>query len=377
MPTTDFPQWQPLLHRLLNDYRSQVLLAAAGFCLGCALSLLINRELSDQRAHHLANEHARDIASLGADQAGKSLFNNDLLGLRVLLTDMARLQQVQGLTVHDVENRILAQAGTIAPPGQSIHQSAAITQNDNVAGYLTVITPIVPSNSPLNLWLGALTLALAAVFATLYWRTFRPFEAYTDEDDASLHSEQDETYLDESSKAQHDSSLFKNSVALAFHSDTLTTMAHQLSEERFAEQLEAMLFNLNSVATLYNARIVYTGQSLPTLLFRSQDQSQNTLHALCCGQLMMALSYQLEQPINLQAHIEPLALSADWANNPQRAKSARQKMFLGVAEPLIAGVDDRITFNNETGYWRETQAFNESYQQLLDNQLQQLLSQGR
>ena len=383
MATLLHAEYAEQIRELLTEIKNNIFVLLSGLGLGIAIGLLITLTIKDTRTVQLVNYHTADIASLGAIQAGQSLFNNDLLGLQVILTDIANLPHVQGLTVHDVENRILAQAGNIIDPSQSIHQSAAITQNDNVAGYITVITQTPASTLSQTLWFVLFALAATIIFLALHSRRQAIQPDTNGVSDEDLEGEQDDyqqIFTDNPNTTEETDNNGEpalgqtQSVLLSLHSSHIQSLALQLGAEAFNKQLISLNKAIQSVATLYNAQLINGGQALPTLLFNSQDIRQNSLNALCSGQLILAIFYHTGSLFDLHTKVEPIELHANTAEQASsRLAKIEQKLYLGVADSLLEYIDERVQLADGSGYWHCVEAFDSTYQSLLDNQLQQLI----
>lgn len=363
----------PWYSRILVNYQHLTLALLIGICFGLAVSLLALDSGRDSAAQALAAEHASDIARLGADQSSQSLFNNDLLSLQVLLTSLVQLDQIQGLTVHDVENRLLAQAGSVAAD-DGIYRSASITQNDSVAGYLTVIAHKPGKTTSRNIWFAIFALAMGIILSVLLKRQL-PFLQNDQEpliDDGPDDFDDREISI-EQSLSTSDRTPIPDSVALTLESERLNEVAQQLDENAFSRVLDELNRHINSVSSLYGARQITAGHTLPVLLFDSKDGELNTINALCSAQLLLALSYRMKTPLSLHAQVEEYHRDGKLADHPERFKASNKTLFLGIAAPLAERVQDRFQFREDNGYWLETEEFDESFQGLLDNQLKQLL----
>ncbi|BFM05872.1 hypothetical protein [Halioxenophilus aromaticivorans] len=359
----------PWYARILVNYQHLTLALLVGVCFGLAVSLIALDSSRDSAATALAAEHASDIARLGADQSSQPLFNNDLISLQVLLTSLVQLDQVQGLTVHDVENRLMAQAGNVAASG-GIYRTALITQNDNVAGYLTVIAHRPGNTSSRNLWFAIFALAMGALLLLLLKRQLpmlnQPVEDGEGEEDDT--TEEEELTFTPSNRAPG-----PNCVALTLVSERINQVAKQLNAATFNRVLDELNRHISSVKSLYGAQLITAGHTLPILLFDGNDREQNTVNALCSAQLLLALSYRMKTPLALHAQVEQYQRDGKLTDCPERFQASNKTLFLGIAAPLAEAVSDRFRFREDNGYWLETEEFGDTYQSLLDNQLKQLL----
>jgi uncharacterized membrane protein affecting hemolysin expression len=100
--------------------------------------------------------------------------SHDLVSMQVTLKDIAKNPGVESATIHDLDNRLLVQAGESPGLNQVVatHQNftAPITLHDSVAGYVTVTLDIAPGPQEKRLWLllgciATLLIALACLVA--------------------------------------------------------------------------------------------------------------------------------------------------------------------------------------------------------------------
>ena len=142
-------------------------------CLGLLVGLIAASALYSHQQQQLLEsqdqDYGRALSTLAARQAVDATLNHDLVSLQVILRDIASNGRVVNATIHDVENRLLVQAGDSASPGSLglRNFSAPVTFHDSVAGHVTITLnqqqhsrwPII--NMSLLILLGFVALLLA------------------------------------------------------------------------------------------------------------------------------------------------------------------------------------------------------------------------
>jgi len=95
----------------------------------------------DQQLNNVAQRYGQAMANMAAEQAEPAMLNQDRVSLTALLADIGENLNVAGATIHDVENRLLVQNGSLnalQPSSKLLQFSAPIVLQDSVAGYVTV-----------------------------------------------------------------------------------------------------------------------------------------------------------------------------------------------------------------------------------------------
>ena len=149
----------------------------ASFSLGALGGLLIFTMLFFPGAQKAKRQHAENYGNALANTAAKrsidAAFGNDLVGLRVILQDAANNPDVRVATVHDVESKLLVQAGELPyyPLKSDLIFTSEIVLQDSIAGYVTVVLAPAPATSPFNKLLIIIWFTLfAAIAAWSLWQ---------------------------------------------------------------------------------------------------------------------------------------------------------------------------------------------------------------
>ncbi|GAB2188751.1 hypothetical protein MAH1_03570 [Sessilibacter sp. MAH1] len=344
-----------------------------GILIGSAICyLLLFQSVTSERSQS-AQDVTNEIASLAAKESSGPLFNNDLLSLRVTLAKIAELKSIHGITVHDVENRLLTQVGDVEPHPHSIIATTEITQNSNIAGYLSVYALPIKSTQHLNIWM-AVFLCLVCVPLVIILIKQAPsdfLEVLTYDPKSEVEAildDDSEEYIEPQKQLSN-----QHAVALSLKSAELDTLASVLSETSYQAMIENLCEQIDSVAKLYNADVLYYGSSLPSLLFCHASLEDNSFSALCCGQLLLSLAFRHQSELNLRAQVDYAFKSPVLADTVSRTRDQNPGGYLFVNQNLLPVLDGKVHFKDSENYWREADDFDAGLQKLLDNQLDQLL----
>jgi uncharacterized membrane protein affecting hemolysin expression len=356
--------------------RIAVITGVLGILGGCSLTYFWVSDATITQIEKQRLATAQSITEITAQTASSSLFNRDLVSLRVILTRTAELPEVIGVTVHDVENRLIAQAGD-ADGGQNVEsQSQSIVQNNNVAGYLTVFTGHTRPSNTLKHWSLLFTLlAFAALIIILIKQCLEQLanSPTAKESGDTPHDPDfyDDLTLEENSEgfAHIDNA---KAIVLSLKSPELATLKNQLNAQTYNKVITDVSHHILSVSKLYSAKVTYFGGPLPALVFYANHIEENCFSALCSGQLILSLAFKLNRPISLRAQIDFAFESPELAETISRTTHWDQQGYLNVNHHLIKHLSDKVEFRNGDNYWREAEDFDAALQHLLDNQLEQL-----
>ncbi len=359
--------------------RIAVITGLLGILGGCSLTYFWVSEASIKQIEKQRLATARSITQVTAQTAASSLFNRDLVSLRVILTRTAELPEVVGVTVHDVENRLIAQAGDVNNGRQVGSQSESIVQNNNVAGYLTVFTGQSRPSNALKPWALLFTfLAFIPLIIILIRQSLEQLTSAkinTPDENSSHTTFDDEPWSADSTEgfAHIDNA---NAIVLSLKSPELATLKNQLNAQTYDKVITDVSHHILSVSKLYSAKVTYFGGPLPALVFYANHIEENCFSALCSGQLILSLAFKLNRPISLRAQIDFAFETPELKETISRTTHWDQQGYLNVNHHLIGHLSDKVEFRHGDNYWREAEDFDTSLQHLLDNQLEQLTQAG-
>lgn len=370
-------RWLPIAQRL---WRSPLFLIGLT---GLTVLLLSNtlqqkqqKQLLDTRTQH----YGEALTRLAARQAIDATLNHDLVSLQVAMQDITQNPHLLSATIHDVENRLLVQAGSspnLTPghrPNDYRSYTSPITLHDSVAGYVTVtIDTSAIFQQQDDAWL----LALATLFISLVvWCLLtlpeqQQYRAVTNTPAVEL--------------PQRSSQKSDNvQMNLLLQSRNLTTLKKQLSgnkQEQLFQQLERQLSGIN---TLYNGRIIEASGQQVMIQFSDSDASNACFRAICAAQLLFQVQsetsgLQLEYSaavipdedsklLSNQMRYSGLLYRAQEVLN-QRAHS---DLLLSCNHRGGNQLEQRLKIQSIDEDWLQVSELQPSYQALLAKQVKQL-----
>lgn len=339
--------------------------------------------------------YGHSMAVLAARQAVDATVNQDLVSLQVILRDIAENPRVANATIHDVENRLLVQAGSTPNLNRAdgAHNfSAPITFHDSVAGYVTLALkePAYPLAN--NLTLALIVLLLGALALAFFKQRPQPAGRVTAApatgDDADADSARGRIPIANLKPMADDLPANKHTVELALHIDNLHTLRRQLTGPLLKQLLEILERQIKGVCALYKGQLQENTGATPsrlTILFRHSSQSSACFNALCTAYLLQRLTTTANNGIVLQltAVITPkqekMSLTEQMmADNEQQTageQMARRSARQIVLSADLAELDDmaqRIDCCAVEDEWHEMKGLQEPYSELLEKQLLQL-----
>ncbi len=367
---------------LLSTIRSPLFLIPATALLVLLLVSSVFQRQQQQLLDERTSHYGEALASLAARQAIDSTLNHDLISLQVTLSDVAENPHVLIATIHDVENRLLVQAGESPNTGDyrtedGIKFSAPITLHDSVAGYVTVtIDSKAIYEHQSDSWL----LGLMVVMATLAGLSLFNQHRATPADTHNL-NEQDTRQHRNKTLAQQKAF----TITLELQCLNIDTLRKQLSGSMRQQLFEDLERRLSAINTLYNGRVFSANTSGITLTFADNDIANGCFRAICTSQLLFRLLKASEQPVklNYSAAIYRLHSSTRLAEQMQQAKfieQCRSELMESTNSCLKLHADScgnsqllqRLDTDSATP-WQMVSGLQPSYNALIDKHEPQLL----
>ncbi len=282
--------------KLLSAFSASTVLFAS---LAAALALwsFISLKSWQDDSRNLSDDTGRALASSNAQQFSAPLMSNDRVSLQAALKELASTPIILKAQIHDVENRLLAQA-------QQAHQrerqprvfSAPITVQDTIAGYLTLelkdeITPMARDHQ-----IRWLTLTLLLFLLTTGIALTRSRNTVTH----SVEKSSDETFeanhfIDDEQEAALPQDEGEN-LQLLIHCKNFSSLQQQLDHNSYQLLLEKFEQWLQQLGQLYHFDIKDIQGDIVTLDFDSHsDCNTQRFHCLCAAQLIFTFSRSCEQ----------------------------------------------------------------------------------
>lgn len=255
-------------------------------CLLISASLLRHQhqERLDIRTHQYGNA----LATLAAKQATEATMNHDLVSLQVIVSDIARNPDILSVTVHDVENRLLVQAGGSPNAGNYAHREhqlfpAPITLQDSIAGYVTVNIDTQALYEQFDdTWLMAL-LGLAGAMLVLSIINLRQ------QLNSAPAAAEDPAITSEPPPPVRPPSEDDVCVTLHLRCRNWPALRQQLSAALRQQLFDDLQRHLSGINALYAGRITLADSDLLELEFHGDEIGNTTFRAICAAQLLFLL----------------------------------------------------------------------------------------
>jgi uncharacterized membrane protein affecting hemolysin expression len=362
--------------------------ALASLLLSASLLQQQHTQRLDLRTGHYGNA----LASLAAKQATDATLNHDLVSLQVTVSDVARNPHVLNSTIHDVESRLLVQAGESPNTGdyaQRDHRSytAPITLHDSVAGYVTVtVDSQALYEQQDDTWLLALLgLTAALLLLSILNVRQRPSDAKTTDHNSNAANQLQSDPATATAESLGDDTII---ISLYFQCINWPTLKQQLSSTLKQQLQEDLQRQLSGINTLYSGRINCAQEDAVELQFTGDDLGNTTFRAICAAQLFFQLlnsrcaGIQLDYASAIYRSEEASSLKQHIHNHRRQQQLASTLQSRPVKTLLLDGQDcatsqllQRVQVQAELidGHWFAVEGLQPSYQGLLDKQAKQLL----
>lgn len=362
------------------------------------ICLLISASLLQQQHHQRleirTDQYGNALASLAASQATEATMNHDLVSLQVTVSEIARNPDILSVTVHDVENRLLVQAGDSPNAGDYAnrdHQSytSPVTLQDSIAGYVTVTIDTQTLYEQFDdTWLMAL-LGLAGaiiVLSIINQRQAPDDEIDTDGSPQTVQSEQP----DEPAPTPRSSGTDQEDyVTLKFCCLNWPSLKQQLSATLRQQLFDDLQGHLSGINALYSGRITLADHETLELEFHGDEIGNTTFRAICAAQLLFTLLQNGSAGIQLHYAAAvyhsrkgtALNLYLDQAKTRQRLMNTllaqtNHGLLLDSQTCATSQLLQRLQTGEDLvdGQWIAVEGLRPSYQGLLDKQAKQLQS---
>ncbi len=340
---------------------------------------------------NLRNEdYGQALASMAARQAVDATLNHDLVSLQVILQDIADNPNVEAATIHDVENRLLVQAGnspSLSSAELRRNYSAAITLHDSIAGYVTVCLDLSPQDDTHNLWLAlvcAATILVSIGALALYREQLKT--PFPNPDPVAPNHKASAQHPDIKSTANPEAG---HCAILTLASPNLKQLRQQLNGHMQKQLLQQIEQQINSVITLYNGRFHSVEPHRIQLAFHSHsDLTESAFFAVCSGLLILSLQAGNNRTVQVRfsAAVTPaVSGESDLYQRLAAAESREQCLqqlqlcnpgtVLVAAELLDSGdLEQRLSFHprEQHSTFAKVRDICEPYLNLLEKQRRQL-----
>ena len=248
---------------------------------------------SSNRGEQWQEVYAQSLANLTAKQATTSIFTSDLIGLQILLQDVSEQPKVILAATYDIENTVLAQAGsTRFDAVNTANAIAAIVVDDSIAGYVSVTVQSGAHSSLARVFLLTITailLACLSIWGVIKTKTFTPFRQ--DAGITKAHSESSAQLTNSNSlETDESSSPELDHVIAIIHVKNMAVIHGQLSGDSFRNTLSKFERILHDVLALYGGARCEREDNCYILSFAISDNRDETLFkAICSAYLVLEL----------------------------------------------------------------------------------------
>lgn len=317
------------------------------------------------------------LAKATAARSADAAFHQDLIGMRAVLQDATQYSNVRIATVHDVENKLLVQAGEFPYFKHKDDQSftSPITQHDNIAGYVTVIIA-VPSIFPLEV--------LAILYALIFIMLMSVIISISRSGRVSCHWSKEQVkeslhakfsnYIPPQAPPKnttHTQPVTTYSAFSLVHIKNIQTIKQQLNGENFRNTLKIMDDTVEDVMSLYGGvEFQWNIDHYKLTLSSRESQSEAIFHAICCAYLISEIASTIN---NIPLDIATLVSLNEQHRNDMLLP--REKLAITAEAATESSLDARLKLmdgNTEQGQ-KLVAGFLQPYKGLLDNQCTQLL----
>lgn len=317
------------------------------------------------------------LAKATAARSSDAAFHQDLIGMRAIVQDTTQYTNIRIATVHDVENKLLVQAGEFPYFKHKDDQSftSPIIQHDNIAGYVTVIIA-VPSMFPVEIltFLYAL-IAITTISAIISISrsgciVCRWSKAQVKE---SLHAKFSNYIPPEPSQKStpHTQPVTLYSAFSLVHIKNIQTIKQQLNGENFRNTLKIMDDTVEDVMSLYGGvEFQWNVDHYKLTLNSRESQSEAIFHAICCAYLISEIASTIN---NVPLDIATLVSLNEQHDNEILLPC--EKLAITAEAATESSLDARLKLinNNAVEGQKLISEFVQPYKGLLDNQRTQLL----
>ncbi len=378
MVTPQLEHWLPIIKRWLHTPLFTI--GLVGFCVLLLTNVLQQQQqttLLETRTQH----YGQALTRLAAKQAIDATLNHDLISLQVALQDITQNPDILNATIHDVENRLLVQAGSapnLTPAvNPDIYRSytSAITLHDSVAGYVTVT---IDTKAIYQQQEDAWFFGLATLFVTLLgWSLLNPPPT------TSLNtSEKEPQEAELPQRGSHNADDVQ--VNLLLKSSNIKILKEQLGSSKRDELFAALEGQLNGINTLYSGRIISASDELIAIEFSDSESGNAYFRAICAAQLLFSLQEKTAGlKIEFSAAVMPKeahkSLSSQIQHNKFTASAiaqlqhqASRNLIISCMHIATTRLQQRLNTEDLDGNWELMTSLKPSYQALIEKQVTQL-----
>lgn len=275
-----------------------------GIIPGLLFSWLMLTPGANTRFIEAQEDYGQTLATATARRVIDAFFKNDLVRLQAVLQDLVSYPHVVQATIHDVENRLLVQAGE-GRPALSEHSaySASIVIHDSIAGYITLT--LQKFDQPLqnaSRRLVNISIFLVLALMVILYRA-HSFEWIRSEPDKKEILAENSDEIEKT--ATENSANMEDLVYTIIHVKNLDVLNQQLTNDVKRGTFGKLENILRDVQALYGGQGFYLQDNFYVLKFATGDTLNETLfRAACSAFLIVELASIIDKiPLDLAAFV--------------------------------------------------------------------------
>lgn len=370
-----------MLHPLLNHfstlqkpYRLLLWIALSALC-----TLQLCHYLYSQQQQALLNnsveQYGERIAKLTADQVISSILNNDAISLQAVAQNIHSRSIASSVVIYNISNDILAQTNPShhAAANDIRHHTAPVVSNNNIIGSVTIgisaASLTTPSDRPISL---TLTLLLLIAMGCFY---IKGRQSHHKEVASNTQIKDDLHVSPESTPSTIDTNINTFFLTLKIHN--INQLYQQLNAELRQQQLLILEQHISDAINLYGGKKHVINYDSVTLSFEKTEDILNTLFS---AELILQLNTQTQDSIIILSALiqhqntdDTLYHSLDCARKSFSITTPQHGLFINAALSNNEQLNSRVVLDTcESPKIFRIASLTQSYQKLLDKQLQKL-----
>ncbi len=288
------------LQTTLASLRSPLFMISAT---ALAVLLLITTIHSNQQQQLLnirTSHYGNSLAEQAASQAANATLTNDRVSLQITLKDIVANPDIFSATIHDVDNRLLVQAGDSPTNGgyssdNSANYTAPITLHDSIAGYLTVTvdTQSIYQNLD-NVWITG----LIAVCLLLIGFSFTSHHTHTKVRPRSS----DNNRANELAPSHRADSVDVNTceATLMLHTCNIEALRKKINSSLKQKLYAELAQKLDGINMLYCGKLESASEDWLSIKYSGTDTVDAAFRATCAALLLIKLLQESASALQLE-----------------------------------------------------------------------------
>jgi hypothetical protein len=281
---------------------------STGALFGFVLTAFVLSIRSEQKGTEVLREFGTAMTKLAAKQAVQASISHDLVSMHAIMQDIQSQFRVLMVTVHDLEENLLVQAGQPNPYAKTLAFSEPIPLHDSVTGIVTLTLDAEFDGESAVGWTLLGTAFLLMIMAVLAFWEGRG-EAWSIRRVALAATVLESAPVDVDPDTEEET---EYPEAVLTHSDLIMVTSNRA---RLEKQLSSSLFEsmvadfdrcLDDVLTLYGGVRVGTSTGAGIYCFRfasSESTSEAAFRAVCCAYLVEQMNQRHKIRFTLLAEV--------------------------------------------------------------------------